>query len=433
MIAYYMNKKFLKITLSVIVGLILFGGGMVTYKIMGRGEVKGTIASPTKQDEYVKFVMEVYDKITEHYWEKTTGEELGNLFLLAYDKLTGIAHSLQSKDRIGIEKLTSEVLGEVGKDKKKELVTKATDMVLANLKPFGRSRLYSLKEEKSLNNTVNNVNPEANHLEALGVKKDATDKEIAQAYEKKVVETAKDPTKQAEVKRAFEVLKNEDSRKVYAVSGVEPTIEYKLMSPSIFYVRLTKFSPTSLEEFVRTVNKVDSGTELDTLIFDLRGNIGGAIDSLPYFLGPFIGGDNYAYQFYRQGMKEDYKTKTGWLNSMVRYKKVVILIDGESQSSAEVMAAAMKKYNVGVVLGEKTKGWGTVERVIPLETQIEKDEKFSLFMVHRVTVRDDGQLIEGNGVEPTVSIKDPQWRQKLMQYYNRSEIVKAVEEIYKGQ
>lgn len=432
MIAYYMKSRLIKVGLMVVAGAVLFSGGMVTNKIINRGEVKGTITAPQKRDEYEQFVTEVYDKISENYWEKTTGEELGNLFLLAYDKLTGISHSLTTKDKAGVEKLTREVLGEVGKDKKKELVTKATDIVLANLKPFGRSRLYSQKEEKSLNDTVNNIDSNADYLKTLGVGKSVSDEEIKKAYDKKLAEAGKDEQKLTQVNKAYEVLKNEETRKVYEVSGIEPTIEYKLMSPSIFYVHLTKFSPTSLDEFVRTVNKADSGTTLDTLIFDLRGNIGGAIDSLPYFLGPFIGGDSYAYQFYRQGIKEDYKTKTGWLNSMVRYKKVIILIDGQTQSSAEVMAATLKKYNVGVVIGEKTKGWGTVERVIPLENQIDSSEIFSLFLVHRVTVRDDGQLIEGNGVEPVISIKDAKWREKLMQYYNRMEIVKAVEEVYKN-
>jgi C-terminal processing protease CtpA/Prc len=148
-------------------------------------------------------------------------------------------------------------------------------------------------------------------------------------------------------------------------------------------------------------------------------------------LGPFIGQDSYAYQFYHQGDKVDFKTKTGWLNSMVRYKKVVVLIDENSQSTAEVTAAALKKYNVGAIVGTTTKGWGTVERVIPLDNQIAKDEKYSIFLVHHVTLRDDGMPIEGRGVDPQISIKDPNWKKELMERFNDAELVKAVEEIYK--
>jgi len=49
--------------------------------------------------------------------------------------------------------------------------------------------------------------------------------------------------------------------------------------------------------------KVDQGEALDSLILDLRGNIGGSVDVLPYLLGPFIGQNNYAYQFLHQGKR----------------------------------------------------------------------------------------------------------------------------------
>jgi carboxyl-terminal processing protease len=175
------------------------------------------------------------------------------------------------------------------------------------------------------------------------------------------------------------------------------------------------------------MNKVnDKGPDLDILIFDLRGNIGGAIDQLPYFLGPFIGFDNYAYQFYQQGKKDDFKTTTGWLDSMVRYKKVVVLIDEKSQSTAEVTAAVLKKYNVGVLVGNTTKGWGTIEKVFPIDNQIKTDEKFSLFLVHHVTIGDEGQPIEGRGVAPNISIKDPNWKNELFRRFGSQEIVDQV-------
>ena len=368
------------------------------------------------RDKYQEFAAEVYEKIQTNYWEKIGDAELSNLFLLAANRVTGKTLSLKSADKSG-------VLMMVGDIENKEVIPEMVDMVLANLKPFGRSRLYSLKEEASLVNNVNNINPGSDYFSKLGVGKSATTAEIDKKYQ----ESEKTP----EIKQAYKVLKNEDSRKIYEVSGVEPTIEYTLLTPQIYYVHMTKFSPTSLEEFVRVMNKVDDkNADLDTLIFDLRGNIGGAIDQLPYFLGPFIGFDNYAYQFYQQGKKDDFKTMTGWLPSMVRYKKVVILIDENSQSTAEVTAAVLKKYNVGVLVGNTTKGWGTIEKVFPLDHQIKDKEKFSLFLVHHLTVSDDGQQIEGRGVEPMISIKDPNWKKELLRRFNSQEIVKAVEDVF---
>lgn len=426
----------MRIKLSLIIIVIALIGGGWWYK----NNQQNIEVVSNNQDKYIEFANEIYDKIKENYWEKITDQELSGTFQLGVEKLIGQQFPLKSQDRAGVEAMLMEAYKSMPPEKKKEFSASLGDIVLANLKPYGRSRLYSQKDEKSLSNNVNNINPEANHFAQLGVDKNANNQQIAQAYQKKekeLVNKAKKSTAAAqqlvEVKQAYSVLKNEDSRKLYEISGVEPTIDYKLMTPDIFYIHLTKFSPTSLDEFSRVAAKVDNkGENLDTLILDLRGNIGGAIDGLPYFLGPFIGPDTYGYQFYHQGVKEDFKTRTGWMNSLIRYKKVVILIDENSQSTAEVMASSLKKYNVGVVIGNTTKGWGTVERVFALDHQIADDEKFSIFLVHRVTLREDGQPIEGRGVEPMIFIKDVNWKKEILKRFNDPEIIKAIEEVYRG-
>lgn len=397
---------------KVLIIILIFGGVVESgYFLINRQQKVNNY-----QDKYQKFVSEVWDKIYGNYWEKISDNDLSKLFLLATNKVTGKTLTLKTPDKNGVLMLLNEI-------EKKDEVATMVDVVMANLQPFGRSRLYSLKEEKSLVNNVNNINPESNYFDKLGVEKGVSAEEIVKKYEAS--------TKTPEIEQGYKVLKNADSRQIYAISGVEPTIEYKLLTSSIYYVHMTKFSPTSLEEFVRVMNKVkEKNEDLDTLIFDLRGNIGGAIDQLPWFLGPFIGYDNYAYQFYQQGKKDDFKTTTGWLDSMVRYKKVVVLIDENSQSTAEVTAAVLKKYNVGVLVGNTTKGWGTIEKVFPLDNQIKDDERFSLFLVHHITIADDGQPIEGRGVMPNISIKNFNWKNELWRRFGNQEIVDQVAKIF---
>jgi C-terminal processing protease CtpA/Prc len=270
----------------------------------------------------------------------------------------------------------------------------------------------------------------------LEVEKDASSEEIKKVYQEKVAElspqaeaSAEAAQKLAQIQNAFEVLKDEESRQLYDTYGVEPTLSYRLLTPEVFYIRIEKISPTTFAELERVTKKVDQGEALDSLILDLRGNIGGSVDVLPYLLGPFIGQNNYAYQFLHQGQTIDYQTRVGWLPSLVRYKKVVILVDGQTQSSAEIVAAALKKYNVGILVGEKTRGWGTIEKVFPLETQIDEKEKYSVFLVHSLTLRDDGQPIEGNGVEPVVDISQADWQDQLYRYLPSPPLIKAVAQV----
>lgn len=383
-----------------------------------------------QKDIYLAFINEVYDKIKENYWEKKTDEELIGLFQSGVEKLIIQPQTEKIKDKPGFEKMMTGVLREIKPEKKKEFVVSLADVVLANLKPFGRSRLYTEKEEKELAHNVQNITG-TDRYGALGVDKNVSMEEIKNAYKKKMEELKDDESEEGKkkreaVKEAYRVLGDERARKIYDETGAEPTMEADLARPGVLYLKMTKFSPTSLEELKRVTEKFEKTEGLDSLIFDLRDNIGGSIDLLPYFLGPFIGYDQYAYQFFHQGERTDFKTKTGWMPVLVRYKKVVFLMNGETQSTAEVMAGAMKKYNVGVVVGTKTKGWGTVERVFHLENQMEEKERYAIFLAHSLTLRDDGQLIEGNGVEPMINTEAEGWEKELYGYFNYRDLVEAV-------
>jgi len=354
-----------KILLLLLIFALGAGSGYF-YARRNLGKILGsTQVNQVEENKYLAFLMEVYDKIAENYWEKLDEPALVNLFAAGIEKLTGQPQNLNRPNQKQLEKELLEILKLLdSEEKKKEFTTKLADLVLANLKPFGRSRLYVKKDEIALKNTVQNK-AEADYYQVLGIDKKASEEEIKAVAEEKIkqLETTKDQSPEAKEEyqktlKAKEILTDPDRRQLYDLAGVEPTIEYRLISPRIFYLHLTKFSPTSLEELQRVTEKVDDRpAELDTLILDLRDNIGGAIDLLPYFLGPFIGQDQYAYQFFHQGEKTDFKTKIGWLPSLVRYKKVVILINENTQSSAEVVAATLKKYNVGVLVGTTTKGW----------------------------------------------------------------------------
>ncbi len=393
-----------------------------------------------EKNEYLAFLQELRQIIQENYWDNMTESALVKIHVLAIEKLTSMPLGSQVQTYEQLDQKVLEVLDEYqDESQKQEFTAQLADIVLANLQPFGRSRLYSRQLKQELEQKVNNIDPEADHYQALEVEKNADQETISQVYEQKKTELegAEDPQSQqklAEVEAAYQTLREEETRQRYDEAGVNPTMEWKLVNPQVYYVKIKQFSPTTVQELAEVAQKVDDRDEtLDTLILDLRGNIGGAIDGLPYFLGPFIGNNQYAYQFMQQDKITDFKTRTGWLPSLVRYKKVVVLIDEETQSSAEVMASVLKKYNVGVLVGTTTKGWGTIERVFPLENQLSSNEEYSVFLVHHLTLREDGQPIEGNGIEPMISIEDPQWQQKLSRYYSDPEIINAVEAQFTSQ
>ncbi|MDP2927144.1 MAG: S41 family peptidase [bacterium] len=391
-----------------------------------------------QKDIYLGFLSEVYNTIKENYWEKTTDEQLTELFKLGAEKITGKTQILEKADQAGLRQMALITMKDMSSDQKKEFVTQLANIVLVNLKPFGRSQLYTTKEETQLRETVKNIDKGTDLYQSLGVEKTASPQQIQKAYEQKVAELTpqKETSPQAaqelaQAQRAFEALAEPESRQIYDQSGVEPTVFAKLLTPDIVHLRLTKLSPQTFEEFQKVTAEVDKTSRASSLILDLRGNVGGAIDLLQYFLGPFIGPGQYAYDFFHRGDYQPFKTQIGWLPSLVRYKKVVILVDNQTQSSAELMAAVLKRYNVGLLVGQTTKGWGTVENTFPLKQQLDPNEKYSLFLAHSLTLREDNQPIEGRGVDPVINVAAADWPRQLFGYLHYEELVKAVEDSVK--
>lgn len=404
------------------------------------------------ENKYVTFAAEVYDKILENYWDEISEKDLNNLYKLAIEKLTSSPLEKQPKNeqssRLRTEQssrlrtrqelisLLEKTINGLEEEKRKEFVVNLTSAVLVNLAPNGRSGLYTQKLEQQLKNTVQNIDPAKDLYQDLGLDKGASYSAIEQAYNQKLAQLQKDNTPQAkekieQINYSKKVLTDDQAKKLYDEKGIEPTVESRMITSDIAYLRLIKFSPTTHEEFQRAVSSF-GGNKPTALIFDLRSNIGGAIDATPYFLGHFLGKNQYAYEFFKHGDYLPFKTPTDKLPAIANLKQMIILTDNKTQSSAELMAASLKKYKAGLLVGETTKGWGTVERIFPLEHQLDDSEKYSVFLVHSLTLRDDGQPIEGKGVEPNVNIKNTGWEKEFLSYYRYPELAEAVKNLIKN-
>jgi C-terminal processing protease CtpA/Prc len=392
-------------------------------------------------DPQSAFLHEVFTSIQENYWEEIGDEALSNLFVLGTQKLTGQPTSTKEHTLESVLTMTNRAMREMDEDEKNQFVVDLSSIVLANLSPFGRSGLYTSKQEQELQEMVQNINTDTDLYDVIGVEPGADTSKVEEKYLEATqkLEGEQSPEAQEKLRQlayAKDVLTDDQKKQNYDTYGVEPTVLTKQVSPEVFYMYIQRFSPTTFDEFVTAANKAEvsaqagTASRADSLVLDLRGNIGGAIDILPYILGPFIGENQYAYEFFHRGEYTPFKTTFGWLPSLYRYKKVVILTDGETQSTGEMMAATLKRYNVGVVLGRPTKGWGTVERVFPLQSQLTPNETYSMFLVHSLTLREDNQPIEGEGVHPLISIDDKDWKNQLRAYFNHQPLIDTVEKIW---
>ncbi len=411
---------------------------VLEYGVPVLNQKKAETAEKTTAD-FAQFSEETYKRVKEQYWNKISDDELSELFRRAAEKATGNPQILQSKDAVGVTGLIKTILA--GKDtdsQKREIVINIIQIVLYNLPPTGRNALLSQKEERTLRETVSNIDRSRDLYATVGVSKSAPQEEIDKAYEGKKQELAKEKTPEAEEKLkelsyAYTVLSDENAKERYNEAGVEPTVFQQIVSPAVLYFFVSKISPSTFDELISAANAHADDKKLSWLILDIRGNVGGATDLLQYILGLFIGENAYGYDFYRQDNYTPFKTRVQKLPSLERFRRrIVLLTDTATQSSAEILTATFKKYNVALVVGEPTRGWGTIENTFPLSATLDPAERYSLLLTHSITLRDDGQPIEGRGVDPDIDIKTTSWKEELKTMFASPTLAETVINVLKN-
>jgi C-terminal processing protease CtpA/Prc len=397
-----------------------------------------TVLYKTKEEQesiFVRFDMEAYDSIHDNYWKKSTDEDMAELFQLSFAKAASSTISQVTKDRAGTAKMLQEGFASLNDDvKRKELALNTLAVVLYNLPPTGRNGVLTNKAELAFRDTVSNIDRSKNLYDNLGLAKGAPVDSVNQAYTEKKEELQKVDTKEAheqlkQVEYAHSVLANNDSKLFYDKDQIEPTVFTEVIQGKTLYVHLTKIAPTTLREFGLSIVAASSTKDLDSMIIDLRGNIGGALDFASYFLGLFIGEHQYAFDLFHQGDYSVHRTMLSKLPELSRYKEIALLTDTMTQSTAELLSATFKKFKIGIVIGNGTRGWGTVENTYPLRTVLTPGESYSLLLVNSITLRDDGEPIEGRGIDPDIDIRMANWEKTLPDHFHLPSIIKAIKAV----
>ncbi len=430
----------LKVGIGICVAILLSSSAYYAYNYFFEKKADVVVyQTPEEKDVYVRFVMEVYDSVVKNFFAKAKDEDYAKLFQLSVQKANKqtTLPTLISNDRAGVSKMVSEALSPLtSTTSKKQLVVEIINVAMYNLEPLGRNGLFSQKQEVALRDNVSNINKEKDLYKDLGVEKGAPVAVVEQAYKEKEIVLAKSTNPEAieELKKisyARKVLTDENNKRLYDEKQIEPTVFGKIIGRTL-YISISKISPTTLQEFGVLIEKASAIPKLDSMIIDFRGNIGGALDFAQAFLGIFIGQNQFAFDLFHQEEYQVQRTTFPKYEPLARYKDMVIITDTMTQSTAEVISAIFKRQKLATVIGTATRGWGTVENTFPLETIIDEGEKYTLFLVHSLTLRDDNIPIEGRGVTPDIDIQKISFKKELREMIRNSSLLQAVEEQLKS-
>lgn len=146
-------------------------------------------------------------------------------------------------------------------------------------------------------------------------------------------------------------------------------VKFGLISFPRFYIDFDDdMSRNSVDDFEDEL-QILKESEVQGVILDLRDNQGGSVEAAVKILGNFIE-NNPVIQL--KNKEQIISTLNIQTTKPVWDKSIVLIVNSETASAAEIFASAFKQYNVGVVIGEKTYGKGTVQDFLDLNTFISK-------------------------------------------------------------
>ena len=139
------------------------------------------------------------------------------------------------------------------------------------------------------------------------------------------------------------------------------TASYIFPNTNVGVIVISKFSENVAEEFKKSAEELLL-KGMQRLLIDVRGNPGGYMTKVDEILDFMIGGSKIltrAVSGSPEYEAEIYSKEGDFLENM----PVVVLVDENSASGSELLAGVVQDYDRGIVVGKRSYGKGTVQRI----------------------------------------------------------------------
>ncbi len=174
-----------------------------------------------------------------------------------------------------------------------------------------------------------------------------------------------------------------------------PTVEGKVKN-GIGHISIDSFGESTDEIFGKIVKELRQEGAKGWII-DVRDNPGGYLDSAMGLAGYFIG-DETALQ--TKSNSQVFEASKAFKQDVLLTEPVVFLINGFSASASEILAAVVKDYQKGVLVGDNTYGKGSVQSLYLLpDGDVLKLTVAKFYSPY-------GKPIDGVGIKPDLPLID---------------------------
>lgn len=196
----------------------------------------------------------------------------------------------------------------------------------------------------------------------------------------------------------LKVLDNESKERVvpltlkyYIAKGIR---QQRMLDGNVLYLRFSGFGFESEKWFAE---QIAARSNARALIVDLRGNGGGFISVMKNCLNQLFASPLVVGKYTKRGESTE-DIRISGKGAKAFQGKVVVLIDGNSQSSAELFAAAVQESGRGQVVGQNSAGFVLLGFLYGLP------ENFVVHIPVRDALTGRGARLEGKGVKPDVEV-----------------------------
>lgn len=176
----------------------------------------------------------------------------------------------------------------------------------------------------------------------------------------------------------------------------EPPVSNKLIESGIGYIRVDGFSKGRSQEIANRIKELTK-QGVKKLVLDLRNSGDGeeaeGIATANLFLNRGMIG-------YLQGQKYPRETFNADASKAITNMPVVVLVNRSTAGPAEIVASAILDNARGDVLGDKTFGAGSIQKVLPMQ------DGSALILSIAKYYSPSGKAIQDNAVTPNILVAD---------------------------
>ena len=134
---------------------------------------------------------------------------------------------------------------------------------------------------------------------------------------------------------------------------------------------------------------------MQAVIFDLRSNGGGLVDSVTAILDDLLPAGTTVYMEDKHGERTVYSSDDEKQENM----PMAVLTSANTASAAEIFAGAIRDFHYGTLIGTKTFGKGIVQTTIPLP------DGSAIKVTTARYYTPSGECIHEKGIEPDIELE----------------------------